>query len=130
MNGHGNDTYNMGDNNSSNNYNNLRSRQHYSGMNHNDDNYYDDNDDDHNGDYRSNEGRHVQGHTTTPFYLTSNQAPTSLRGDGYGGGGILKYSPLAPNKDNGIQSHNYEPDESEVWRAYVAQVHFSNRGHW
>ena len=68
------------------------------------------------------------GHTT-PFYL-ANQAPTSLRGDGYGGGGVLKYSPLAPNKDNGIQSHNYEPDESEVWRAYVAQVHFSNRGHW
>ena len=66
---------------------------------------------------------------TAPFYL-ANRAPTSLRGDGYGGGGHLKYSPLAPNKDNGIQSHNYEPDESEVWRAYVAQVHFSNRGHW
>lgn len=63
---------------------------------------------------------------TKPFYL-ANSAPTSLRGDGYGGGGVLKYS---PHKDNGIQSHNYEPDESEVWRAYVAQVHFSNRGHW
>lgn len=28
------------------------------------------------------------------------------------------------------QSHNYEPDESEVWRAYVAQQHFRNRGQW
>jgi len=83
------------------------------------------------GDYHdedNNSPNKGAGHTT-PFYL-ANQAPTSLRGDGYGGGGILKYSPLAPNKDNGLQSHNYEPDESEVWRAYVAQVHFSNRGHW
>lgn len=48
---------------------------------------------------------------------------TSLRGDGYGGG-------LQPTKDTGIQSHNYEPDESEVWRAYTAQLHFRNRGHW
>ena len=29
-----------------------------------------------------------------------------------------------------VQSHNYEPDESEVWRAYVAQQHFRNRGQW
>ena len=61
------------------------------------------------------------GHTA-PFYMTNHKAPTSLRGDGYGGGGFLKYSPLAGVKDNGIQSHNYEADESEVWRAYVAQV--------
>lgn len=53
----------------------------------------------------------------------------SLRGDGYGGGGAIKYSPLtAPTA--AIQSHNYEPDESEVWRAYVSQVHFLNRGQW
>jgi len=32
--------------------------------------------------------------------------------------------------DDTIDSHNYEPDESEVWRAYVAQTHFANRGHW
>lgn len=102
-------------NGSSNGGGNMRSRQ-YTGV--------DDDDDDDDGVYRrKNSG------PSTPFYL-ANQAPTSLRGDGYGGGGILKYSPLAPNKDNGIQSHNYEPDESEVWRAYVAQVHFSNRGHW
>eukprot|EP00980_Cylindrotheca_fusiformis_P025156 scaffold13207_cov143-Cylindrotheca_fusiformis.AAC.9 len=58
--------------------------------------------------------------------------PASLRGDGYGGGGTTaQYSRLnasSPAKD--IQSHNYEPDESEVWRAYVSQVHFLNRGQW
>lgn len=55
--------------------------------------------------------------------------PGSLRGDGYGGGGTQHshYHSLAKPE---IQSHNYEPDESEVWRAYVAQVHFSNRGQW
>lgn len=52
----------------------------------------------------------------------------ALRGDGYGGGGNLRYRTLA--KSEQIQSHNYEPDESEVWRAYVAQLHFSNRGQW
>jgi hypothetical protein len=31
---------------------------------------------------------------------------------------------------NSIPSHNYEPDESEVWRAHTAQVHFRNRGQW
>jgi H+/Cl- antiporter ClcA len=34
------------------------------------------------------------------------------------------------NSNNNLQSHNYEPDESEVWRAYVAQSHFRNRGQW
>mmetsp|Transcript_15226 Transcript_15226/g.21715 ORF Transcript_15226/g.21715 Transcript_15226/m.21715 type:complete len:304 (-) Transcript_15226:6-917(-) len=29
-----------------------------------------------------------------------------------------------------INSHNYEPDESEVWRAFVSQQHFKNRGQW
>lgn len=51
----------------------------------------------------------------------------SLRGDGYGGGGHRYH---AVNSATAIQSHNYEPDESEVWRAYVAQVHFMNRGQW
>ena len=41
----------------------------------------------------------------------------------------LREHPCAVN-DNGIQSHNYEPDESEVWRAHVAQIHYKNRGHW
>ncbi|KAL7561898.1 hypothetical protein ACA910_014271 [Epithemia clementina (nom. ined.)] len=54
----------------------------------------------------------------------------SLRGDGYGGGGHYRSLGEASGADNGIQSHNYEPDESEVWRAYVAQVHFQNRGQW
>jgi H+/Cl- antiporter ClcA len=49
----------------------------------------------------------------------------AIRGDGYGG---VRYRPLQGTEH--IQSHNYEPDESEVWRAHVAQVHFSNRGHW
>jgi hypothetical protein len=71
----------------------------------------------------------------------------NIRGDGYGGGG--RYSnldtrldnddvslcshPVAYRKDKSamnIQSHNYEPDESEIWRAYVAQQHFKNRGQW
>ena len=67
--------------------------------------------------------------------LTYLDRPGSLRGDGYGGGGcgagkgdyhVLQSSMTSRE----IQSHNYEPDESEVWRAYVAQVHFSNRGQW
>jgi len=37
---------------------------------------------------------------------------------------------LRQRKYDKIQSHNYEPDESEVWRAYVAQQHFNNRGQW
>ena len=57
--------------------------------------------------------------------------PGSLRGDGYGGGGGHLYHAVGSKSDSTqIQSHNYEPDESEVWRAYVAQVHFSNRGQW
>ena len=55
--------------------------------------------------------------------------PGSLRGDGYGGGG-KRYNPVTNPSTMAVQSHNYEPDESEVWRAYVAQVHFSNRGQW
>jgi len=60
---------------------------------------------------------------------TNTNTTPSLRGDGYGGGG---YKPLNHAKASvtNIQSHNYEPDESEVWRAYVAQVHFQNRGQW
>lgn len=64
----------------------------------------------------------------------------SLRGDGYGGGGHLRNryrNGITINYSNGndsllntIQSHNYEPDESEVWRAWIAQVHFRNRGQW
>ena len=76
----------------------------------------------------------------------------SLRGDGYGGGGTTnshnplrnrfryhqqqQQHPIYHNNNNNtnlvntIQSHNYEPDESEVWRAWIAQVHFKNRGQW
>mmetsp|Transcript_9297 Transcript_9297/g.17509 ORF Transcript_9297/g.17509 Transcript_9297/m.17509 type:complete len:820 (-) Transcript_9297:3837-6296(-) len=41
--------------------------------------------------------------------------------------------PIPPRRDQSvshIQSHNYEPDESEIWRAHVAQQHFKNRGQW
>ena len=69
--------------------------------------------------------------------LTYRDRPGSLRGDGHGGGGggggFRKggYHALQPQTASmKIQSHNYEPDESEIWRAYVAQVHFSNRGQW
>lgn len=67
---------------------------------------------------------------------TYKDRPGSLRGDGYGGGGGGgggRYTPLGGSgaaAAAAVQSHNYEPDESEVWRAYVAQVHFSNRGQW
>jgi H+/Cl- antiporter ClcA len=52
----------------------------------------------------------------------------SLRGDGFGPYRPIDYS--SSFKPPVIQSHNYEPDESEVWRAYVAQLHFQNRGQW
>jgi hypothetical protein len=61
---------------------------------------------------------------------TYKDRPGSLRGDGYGGGGNSRYNPVTNPATLAVQSHNYEPDESEVWRAYVAQVHFSNRGQW
>lgn len=71
----------------------------------------------------------------TTSVMDSNAAAkrgNSLRGDGYGrssnGHGSTLYRRLKGQPD--IQSHNYEPDESEVWRAYTAQVHFSNRGQW
>ena len=62
-------------------------------------------------------------------YYTSgaSELVTTVRGDGYGSGP----NPKAHQKGSqSLQSHNYEPDESEVWRAYVAQQHFSNRGQW
>jgi H+/Cl- antiporter ClcA len=49
----------------------------------------------------------------------------ALRGEGYGGGGSYQHL-----QTEHIQSHNYEPDESQVWRAYVAQLQFFNRGQW
>lgn len=107
--------------------------------------YYDDDDDDddidhnvhhpdsdHDPDNDDGVSTDDDGGLTTS--VMDSTAPTnkraSLRGDGYGrsnGGGTL-YRRLKGQPD--IQSHNYEPDESEVWRAYTAQVHFSNRGQW
>lgn len=77
---------------------------------------------------RNNHFLSINGNTHGPSF-TYKDRPGSLRGDGYGGGGYQPISHYNANKPD-IQSHNYEPDESEVWRAYVAQVHFSNRGQW
>ena len=41
-----------------------------------------------------------------------------------------RHHPSSAGGRSKYQSHNYEPDESEVWRAYVAQQHFANRGQW
>jgi chloride channel 7 len=53
-----------------------------------------------------------------------------IRSDGYGH--LVKSTAAsataAATNTQSIESHNYEPDESEVWRAYVAQQHFKNRG--
>lgn len=69
----------------------------------------------------------------------------NIRGDGYGGGLYSRpwngtevdtaveslNTPLTDKPGTKpIQSHNYEPDESEVWRAFIAQTHFKNRGQW
>lgn len=59
----------------------------------------------------------------------ASELVTTVRGDGYGGGGEGVHAPGGGYKSS-LQSHNYEPDESEVWRAYVAQQHFANRGQW
>lgn len=79
-----------------------------------------------NGGYTYGGQRQIQGQQS----YTYKDRPGSLRGDGYGGGGKSRYNPVTDRSTLAIQSHNYEPDESEVWRAYVAQVHFSNRGQW
>mmetsp|Transcript_4454 Transcript_4454/g.9869 ORF Transcript_4454/g.9869 Transcript_4454/m.9869 type:complete len:934 (-) Transcript_4454:323-3124(-) len=77
----------------------------------------------------------------------ASELVTTVRGDGYGGGGHTAHGassahdahangngpPPRPPRGgyySSMNSHNYEPDESEVWRAYVAQQHFSNRGQW
>ena len=43
------------------------------------------------------------------------------------------YAPWATSRKRGKtepDSHNYEPDESEVWRMHQAQRHFRDRGRW
>jgi hypothetical protein len=98
------------------------------------------NDPSENGTDEMNGGMHMNGDDVNNKYnytygqpqrtYTYRDRPGSLRGDGYGGGGKARYNPVTNPKTLAIESHNYEPDESEVWRAYVAQVHFSNRGQW
>uniref|UniRef100_A0A7S4VX51 Chloride channel protein n=1 Tax=Ditylum brightwellii TaxID=49249 RepID=A0A7S4VX51_9STRA len=64
--------------------------------------------------------------------LRNRSSHVNIRSDGYGGKENGRYTKLShiPSAPLNVQSHNYEPDESEVWRAYVAQQHFSNRGQW
>jgi len=68
------------------------------------------------------------------YYSGASELVTTVRGDGYGGGGKGYHGGVGAKSRGGyassLQSHNYEPDESEVWRAYVAQQHFTNRGQW
>lgn len=94
---------------------------------------------------------HSSDSTSTYKHLNNSglKQRMNIRGDGYGGGGrnlsnestsmidnddvSLCSHPLPYLRDKSatnIQSHNYEPDESEIWRAYVAQQHFKNRGQW
>jgi hypothetical protein len=84
-----------------------------------------------NNNFNSNHNHEHPSFLNGRSYKSYKDRPGSLRGDGYGGGGGKhSYHPVHNPKASAIESHNYEPDESEVWRAYVAQVHFSNRGQW
>jgi chloride channel 7 len=63
----------------------------------------------------------------------TNFTANNIRSDGFGTvpPKHLDYNKppfSASNMIPHVESHNYEPDESEVWRAYVAQQHFQNRG--
>ena len=71
-------------------------------------------------------------HKKRTYKFIDTQNINTNRGDGYGGGGSGGGHGPAPRGGykSSLQSHNYEPDESEVWRAYVAHQHFSNRGQW
>eukprot|EP00534_Pseudo-nitzschia_fraudulenta_P014160 CAMPEP_0201236950 /NCGR_PEP_ID=MMETSP0852-20130820/8301_1 /ASSEMBLY_ACC=CAM_ASM_000632 /TAXON_ID=183588 /ORGANISM="Pseudo-nitzschia fraudulenta, Strain WWA7" /LENGTH=901 /DNA_ID=CAMNT_0047531037 /DNA_START=278 /DNA_END=2983 /DNA_ORIENTATION=- len=83
-----------------------------------------------NNDMMMNNGYSGYNYAQQQRTYTYKDRPGSLRGDGYGGGGSNRYNPVTNPSTLAVQSHNYEPDESEVWRAYVAQVHYSNRGQW
>jgi len=76
-----------------------------------------------------------------PQQSTLSKRTRNIRSDGYGGGHYGGYNPDVDTavessslthrkKPFPAQSHNYEPDESEVWRAFIAQTHFKNRGQW
>lgn len=94
------------------------------------DHHHDHHDDDDDGQDHDEDGVSSDDGGLTTSVMDSTAASNKragVRGDGYGRSGTL-YHRLKGQPD--IQSHNYEPDESEVWRAYTAQVHFSNRGQW
>ena len=74
----------------------------------------------------------------SPIYHADGSVSVSVHGGSINGG--LRHrrnhtrtscGGLGPeNELEHVQSHNYEPDESEIWRAYTAQQHFRNRGQW
>ena len=58
---------------------------------------------------------------------TENRKPKTENRNPKGGG----YAAWATSRKRGKtdpDSHNYEPDESEVWRTHQAQRHFRDRG--
>ena len=102
---------------------------------------------DSNDDDSDNEYDELNSEADEYYHSGASELVTTVRGDGYGGGGHRNKRRGvfgSANRTSGensadpprggyvtsLQSHNYEPDESEVWRAFVAQQHLSNRGQW
>jgi len=69
----------------------------------------------------------------------------TVRGDGYGGNFHVSRHRDAPTSSSSssssspphrppfpppLQSHDYEPDESEIWRAHQSMLHLRHRGAW
>jgi chloride channel 7 len=67
--------------------------------------------------------------TSPPFLRSAGGGGVYRRRTTHAAAAGTNSSHTIPNNSN-IQSHNYEPDESEVWRAYTAKLHFANRGQW
>jgi hypothetical protein len=94
---------------------------------------------------RDNDQQHQQRQEPNHNQMKHRQR-LNIRGDGYGNASQISPASSTSSSsswhrynrngtpfstvDLSVQSHNYEPDESEVWRAHVAQQHFSNRGQW
>ena len=135
------------------NHENTKNNTEYDSLSNSDEdrNYYtsDSHEGDENDDDDDGKDEYDDSNSEASEYYNSgaSELVTTVRGDGYGGGGYGNGGrgdggrtdrTTGWNVDDrprggyatSLQSHNYEPDESEVWRAYVAQQHFSNRGQW
>jgi hypothetical protein len=89
---------------------------------------------------RDNDQQHQQRQEPNHNQMKHRQR-LNIRGDGYGNASQISPASSTSSSsswhrynrngtpfstvDLSVQSHNYEPDESEVWRAHVAQQHFS-----